>query len=1518
MAAGDIILSDGTTITPEDLQRIAAAVTELINTNAKDPGQWELAESLEGVTSLPVFQVIGSTYKLVRVAVEILKGVDGKEVELMANQDKTYIQWRYTDDMWNNLIAIADLKGDSGETPEFRKGETGVEWKYQSEEEWKTLIPFSELKWNFSDLTPEQIEQLWENLPENILTEFKKPATEAAVVANAAAESANNAAGLATSAANKATEETAKATAATEAANTATSKTKAATERAIQATTNADNATQAAQSATSLANEATDKANIATSNADTATANTNEAITNANTATDKANQATENANAAAQRANKAAQAAEEAVSTIRPDWLAGKESGNYIKNKPEIPTLASAPTEDTLTYINTDGTQVSYKIGDLVRFFDKEDAEDYVFYQLYDIADGKAKWKLGGSGGGGDVREKVRINLSSNQAQPDSSLIGATISIIDTSTLESLYKGTWQGSEIKVNIAPLLSVKVTVGEIEGYTTPAEQTFETAIQGERNLSFVYNTCLVTVNATTNQSEHTDVAGAQITVAYDSVQKTVSSGESVKVPLGKSYTVTASDIQYYQTPVSQELTAETASKDVLLVYNTCVLTISVTGVDFADNEATITYDSVVQTAANGASVKVPYGKNIVVSFPEIDQYSKPIDVEFVASEPNKTVTANYVASGLLLRINSNQSDKSDLASVRANVSWEGSDGVTIGDGDTIGIPTGKVITITFPEVEGYKTPAQITFTNESGISEQTATYETCILTVTITGLISESVEATVTYLEVSKNLQSGDSMKIPYEEQITVSCPEVSSYARPNDKVFTANTTTKNVEMKYVQSALEVTIDSNQSDKSDIAGIKANVSWSGGSGEIGNGEMLALPVGVEVTISFPEIKGYKKPANIVFTHNGGLSSKSGLYKTEVVTVTLSTYDSASVNGQNVTINGQRYPYSAPVSAKIPFGTTYSVSADAKEGYSQPQEQQFTANQVSRSVSLVYKKVSASIITIDQTISDPDTMVGGDVNGEVIQWIRQNSHRVLAKKTGDGKITYCRLKDNDSTKYYDGTTANLTGAEGDVFVKLPTFYYYGTEGDNVELHFAKEKVDDNYIEWDTNILIGAYEAVVRNNKAYSKSGVQSTDDVSQANFKKYAQARGTGYQLVDWQMHCILGCLYYAMYGNTNCQATIGEGTGTYDKVCGQTNALGMTDTKYSTNGNKQSINFWGLENWWGNKFELLDDCEIAAQTLTVTVNDPVNGGKRQLDIPSGGYSGYPKKMKFGRYLDLVATDDDPENGSAGAGYCDFQYWSYETPSYPRVTIRSAGGSEIYDGVAYTSADCDMSSKHPYYGSRLAFRGECTEETDVTTFKKMPIIGKTNGVFIQDIDGKFWTSKEWNQANSRANGVAVLVQTIPNGGFVIAPTQVAFDEGRTWSKDGAQDSVSGVTTTTNPSVAIKDYKGIGNSSAIVSKYGAGTDYAAGWCNNYTFKNGKKGYLGSCGEWREAYNNKAEIDACMSLIGGTAIDTIDYSWTSSQCNSTTAWLLRWADNYVRNYDKGNYYNVRAFSELS
>lgn len=179
MAAGDINI-DGIQISPEGLARLVAAVTQNIEAKSNDPGQIEVIDSLNGVTSIPVLQQIGSTVKLVRVLVSILRGVDGREVFLQVTE--TYIQWRYTDGMWDNLIALADLKGDKGETPVLRTNSNGIEWKYESEEEdaWKELVSYETLKLKFTDLTSEQIDAFWRSIPEEIQLLFQKPAQDAA------------------------------------------------------------------------------------------------------------------------------------------------------------------------------------------------------------------------------------------------------------------------------------------------------------------------------------------------------------------------------------------------------------------------------------------------------------------------------------------------------------------------------------------------------------------------------------------------------------------------------------------------------------------------------------------------------------------------------------------------------------------------------------------------------------------------------------------------------------------------------------------------------------------------------------------------------------------------------------------------------------------------------------------------------------------------------------------------------------------------------------------------------------------------------------------------------------------------------------------------------------------------------------------------------------------------------------------------------------------------------------------
>lgn len=207
-----------------------------------------------------------------------------------------------------------------------------------------------------------------------------------------------------------------------------------------------------------------------------------------------------------------------------------------------------------------------------------------------------------------------------------------------------------------------------------------------------------------------------------------------------------------------------------------------------------------------------------------------------------------------------------------------------------------------------------------------------------------------------------------------------------------------------------------------------------------------------------------------------------------------------------------------------------------------------------------------------------------------------------------------------------------------------------------------------------------------------------------------------------------------------------------------------------------------------------------------------------------------------------------------------------------------------------------------------------GKNGANSSVLPFTFLPFQGSTEGIYILDTDNSLITRSNWSiENNNKAVGVVVLLSKCQ---FVIAPTDSSSTQ--IWSKGGAQDVVPGVTTTTEPVMArTTDYRGAQNSSAIVAQYGDTSDYAAGWCQSFLFKNGERGYLGSCSEWQEAYNNKAEIDTCMSLIGGTAIAT-EYYWTSTQCNSSSSWSMHWTKSDLHKSLKSNVRRVRAFAPLN
>lgn len=373
-----------------------------------------------------------------------------------------------------------------------------------------------------------------------------------------------------------------------------------------------------------------------------------------------------------------------------------------------------------------------------------------------------------------------------------------------------------------------------------------------------------------------------------------------------------------------------------------------------------------------------------------------------------------------------------------------------------------------------------------------------------------------------------------------------------------------------------------------------------------------------------------------------------------------------------------------------------------------------------------------VKKNHIILNQNLTDPAKIISGDINSEAIQWIRANSHRYLGKYTGEGQMTICQLSDDnnggktDAVYFADTNYTYLTGNEGDGrcdwFMRLPKFYYHAeeVEPDIWDIGFGQEPEADDWKEWDGNDLIGCFKGFINDGRLLSKKGVTPTVNISQLGFKQEALRRGTGYSLVKFKHHSMLAFLFYAMYGNTDSQAICGRGHSLEMCETGYVDVLGMVDSSYP--GYDEYVNFWGLENWWSDIYEFVDNVSINNRLWTITEDD---GSIR--DVQAGTSDGYISKVSVGENLDMVPT---ATGGSHSTGFCDGYLQSSVNDL---VLVRSLNGPGLYSGVAFAKAFYNASYTHSNFGSRLAFRGDIIVENDVPTFRSIPVTndGYSGGV-------------------------------------------------------------------------------------------------------------------------------------------------------------------------------------------
>ena len=349
--------------------------------------------------------------------------------------------------------------------------------------------------------------------------------------------------------------------------------------------------------------------------------------------------------------------------------------------------------------------------------------------------------------------------------------------------------------------------------------------------------------------------------------------------------------------------------------------------------------------------------------------------------------------------------------------------------------------------------------------------------------------------------------------------------------------------------------------------------------------------------------------------------------------------------------------------------------------------------------------------------------------------ISWIK--GRRCLVKKTADG-VAICYLDENNSELFHDGTTvAKLDGSMGQWMTDLPEFNIQCTEGESdwVKLHISR---DQEIGHKSRRVLVGVTEAVYRNDRLWSckyhlnsTSSLISDGGLSAIQFHNYANALGSGFDIIDYESHCKVAYMFMAKYKSKDPQSMEQFGFGEFscERTLGTTSSLGNKDGHTNT-----QIAMFGTEDWYGCKSEWMGG--IHSNTRTYYIYDGFEPNK----VPTVPYrtietnpatthlngtikevnnmSGYISRMMWGEHADLIIAEN---SGSTAYFYPDYNLVGYDGW---RVIRRSSNYNDVDGGLFYFDSSCESRDSYNTTGSRIQYRGKIEVIDDPQEFINLPV--------------------------------------------------------------------------------------------------------------------------------------------------------------------------------------------------
>ena len=550
-----------------------------------------------------------------------------------------------------------------------------------------------------------------------------------------------------------------------------------------------------------------------------------------------------------------------------------------------------------------------------------------------------------GGGGIGEITETVKVTLTSNQTNPNSDLTGTKVTVTYSENITREQE--WQGSELTFNIPTGQEYTVSVEEITDYAKPEDQSYTAVAGNTKNLTFTYNTTVVSVTVS-------GVTSATATVTGSSTSNlTFSAGaltQTFRVPTGQAYTVTFSEVTGYATPAQISTTAAGATQSHNADYSNTTVTVTVASnqSDFNGSvTATISYsggtDNKSVTGTGQLQFSVPYGVSYTIIFNEISPFRTPTQISDSANASTKSHSVSYDATDVTISLTSNHGT-TDLGNARVTIG-----GTQYSNGQVVRVATGSTVSATFSSVTGYSTPSAQSPTATGATMTITGTYQSEWVTINVTG-VSSGFTVSITGGFTATQTATSQQHKIPYGTSYTVSAGNVNGYTAPSNQQFTANQNTRTVTVAYTEITNGVFIYDNQGNLTPVS------SWNAGN----NSKALGVAVITE---------------DCEFVISKSLPMKNAIewggYGTDISELTNYSSSSSARNDFNGQSNTSTILLNLGTSTDIAAGYCRSQSLNGKTGYLPAAGELYVMWENKSDINSALQKIGAS--TIDSAFNN-----------------------------------------------------------------------------------------------------------------------------------------------------------------------------------------------------------------------------------------------------------------------------------------------------------------------------------------------------------------------------------------------------------------------------------------------------------------------------------------------------------------------------------------------------------------